>query len=70
MNYVHMLNPGKNIVEMNVQLLRQIANYQILYSACCKDLGLLRGKIGISLFFFFIMLIFVEIRFIVTMQMN
>ena len=47
-----MLNPGKNIVEMNGQLLRQIANYQILYSACCKDLGLLRGKIGISLFFF------------------
>ena len=44
MNYVHMLNPGKNIVEMNGQLLRQIANYQILYSACCKDLGLLRGK--------------------------
>lgn len=69
MNYVHMLNLGKNIVGMNGQLLRQIANYQILHSACCKDLGLLRGKIGISLFFF-IMLIFVEIRFIVTMQMN
>lgn len=29
--------------------MRQIAN---LYSTCCKGLGLLRGKIGISLFFF------------------
>ena len=47
MNYVHMLNPGKNIVEMNGQLLRQIANYQILDSACCKDLGLLVAAIAL-----------------------